>query len=215
MAKIKLNNESENDFLILFSLPEKKLIKIINLLKNVEPGDTPESISGKYSKQVNLSFEDFNKILSVIFGINQLKLTSGFEKDEIVNDLILSIREFDNEQFLCDHCEKYLSLIINLDSPILLTIVAKDLTYSREKIFGEGLIETDIRPIFEKENFKGLVIVHTLKIEYIENGKDEKTIYLAIDKEDIVKLEKQLQVAKERECSLKSNISSTFVDFLK
>ena len=94
-----------------------------------------------------------------------------------------------------------------------MTILARDLAYDRERILINTDIETDVRPIFDDDKFKGLVIVHTLKIDFVENGKDENTTYLALDKDDMDKLEKLIHRAKLRESSLRANISSTFVDF--
>lgn len=213
MPGINLNPENEYDFELLFSIKKDTLDALIDKLKNSEPGLSPRKISEQFHEILKIHPDELERIIRLIYSVNQIKLSSGLDAEKVKDDLLEALQQFDNETLKLEHCADYLSSVLNIDGAIVLTVLARDLAYASERILLDTDIETDIKPIFYNDKLKGLVIVHTLKIDFMENGQGGNTTYLALDKDDMDKLEKLIQRAKSRESSLKADISSTFVDF--
>lgn len=67
-------------------------------------------------------------------------------------------------------------------------------------------IVTDIRPIFDvsASSIEGAVICHVLKIGYAGSNEDDKDLYLAVDDDDLEKLEAAIKRARRKAVALRS-----------
>lgn len=77
---------------------------------------------------------------------------------------------------------------------------AYDISSEHENVFHTARILTDVRPVFEDEPSSGVVgaiIVHTLNLTYFRKGGDEE-VYVALDDDDLILLEKAISRAREK-----------------
>ncbi|NCT72268.1 MAG: hypothetical protein GXC75_15110 [Xanthomonadaceae bacterium] len=81
----------------------------------------------------------------------------------------------------------------------------------------DALIVTDLRPIFDRggATIEGAVVSHTLRIDFAGTSEDEQTLYLAIDGDDLDKLEAVIQRARRKELALKSFAGSSNLNLIE
>lgn len=214
MAEIKIKDGSAKDFELLFSLSQETLTLLIDNLKKVEPGLSPQKAAERLQETIHV--DDLEAIVRLIYGINQLRLSSELSAEKVADDLLNALEPMGLENFNLDLSKNYLLDILNVEGATSLTIMATNSIYTREKILMDADIVTDLRPVFNESQLKGLVVIHTLKIDFMDNTNDNPgAIFLALDNDDMDKLEKIIQRAKARASSLKSDVSSsTFIDLV-
>ena len=90
------------------------------------------------------------------------------------------------------------------------------LSREREKILRESNVYTDIRPIFNDDGTKifSSMILHNLKIAYLDNNGHFEEIYLALDDEDLAKLKANIIRAEEKEKSIRKKLKSVDLPLL-
>jgi hypothetical protein len=71
------------------------------------------------------------------------------------------------------------------------SVKARELSYDFDNIYAQARILVDIRPVFDdvKEVIIGADITHTLRLEYITEGDDTTILSVAMDRDDIRKLQ--------------------------
>jgi hypothetical protein len=97
------------------------------------------------------------------------------------------------------------------------TARAGGLLFENEHSLVRARIVTDIRPVFEPNNPKatpkGAVIVHTLKISYLDDN-ETKEFFVALDTNDVDELSKQLERANLKAESLESILAGTEMRYM-
>lgn len=213
MAKIKLDKDQEHGFELLLALSEESLILMIDSIEKVGEKTFPSNLPENLHQDMGISEEDLRKIISLIFSLHRSKQVSGYSSEKIVDDLLEALTETNNEKLTSEHCKEYLLKVMSIDR-VSSTVNALNAAYSREKILLGTEIITDVRPIFEHNEFTDLLIIHNLKIEYGEPGKPRSAIYLALDRDDLSKLRDSIKNAESREEAIKSKLSSAGVTFI-
>lgn len=88
-----------------------------------------------------------------------------------------------------------------------LAVTAKSLEVMTDhaKVFQGARVLTDLRPVFDDPGKQPVaaVVVHQLKIDYVEN-KERNTFFVALDKDDIEQLKRELERATLKEKGLRS-----------
>jgi hypothetical protein len=90
-----------------------------------------------------------------------------------------------------------------------------DVSTGQERTFTEAKVFTGVRPIFGADVSDppiGAVLVHELRIEYIE-GQDVKSIFVVLDSSDVNELRKTLDRADDKATSIKSFLKGTELYF--
>jgi hypothetical protein len=209
MAQLNITESMKKDFATLFSIPKEKLMGILNISM---PGLSPQKVSEKVHKDFGIEQEKLEGIVRLIYSINQIKTPEDdYSKEQVVKDFVSSLSELSIDNFSENKAKEYLSEIVKPNENIFLTVQASNTALDREKLLQDFDILTDIRPIFDEDEAKGFVVIHTLKLEYTE-GDNEHTAYLAIDNNDLNNFEKVIKRAKARELSAKSKTSGNFID---
>ncbi len=212
MAELRIAKSMENNFEVMISLEKEKIKKLFELLKSTEAGLTPHKVAERFYESIGIPLGELEKVVYVIYSVNRLKMTSEHSVEMIIDDFVSALMKTGNKKFTNEKCKEYLSEILSENDAVFLTIATSELVGEREKILRDVNILTDIRPLFDKDKFKGLTLIHTLKLEIESNNDDKSQIYLAMDKSDMDKLEKLIQQARAREEVLRSNISGSFVE---
>ena len=92
-----------------------------------------------------------------------------------------------------------------------ITLKARTLIYEREKILEHLRILTDIRPIFDDlkgDEIQASVIIHNLKIEYLEDGRTHTAVF-ALDSSDLIDLNRMVLRAQQKEVALRNSLDKT------
>jgi hypothetical protein len=213
MPEISIPRNQESDFEFLFSITKQNFSSLLELLKSEKPGISPQKFSEKFYEKLELPKDKLSRIIRIVYGINQTKISSSLTNDEIIESFTSSLTKNWGNKFPPEISKEYFTKILEASENVSLTVMAADLITEREKILREVDILTDIRPVFKDSELKGITVIHSLKLEYSENEKDKLIIYLAMDDDDLNNLEKLIKLAKERILSLKSNVSGNYIDF--
>ncbi len=86
------------------------------------------------------------------------------------------------------------------DGPVSFVAKVQDIMTDHQRVFCSCRVLTDIRPVFLEDvavHPKEVVIIHTLKITYHENG-DHKEYYIALDNADVDKMINALERAASK-----------------
>ncbi|MCX6381767.1 MAG: hypothetical protein NT023_20210, partial [Armatimonadetes bacterium] len=109
----------------------------------------------------------------------------------------------------------YLKQILSVEQ---IDIIAKatSVLLDHERVYSNARVLTDIRPVFSSDVAimpTAVLIVHMLKIGYHENG-EHKEFYVALDTEDVRKLQETLERATTKDKSLKDLLGQTNLSYL-
>jgi len=91
------------------------------------------------------------------------------------------------------------------------SIKALSLISDYDKLYVGGRIFTDVRPVFDvnvSDTMLASLVVHTLKISVREDGRP-KTIYVAIDSQDLTELRETIDRALEKASVISNRIRSS------
>jgi hypothetical protein len=111
-----------------------------------------------------------------------------------------------NPSLSFDQFKKKFKSIIQALSPIKLALKASILADENEKTFEDSRVITDIRPVFNNDvelKLDGSIIVHNLKLSYLEADDSENHVFITMTGLDLDALIEQLQRAKKKEEILK------------
>mgnify|MGYP001575859707 CR=1 FL=1 len=116
-----------------------------------------------------------------------------------------------------DVFKKYIPEILKCENSIGITAKALDVMAEHQHVFLNARIITDLRPLFSKDLEKGAeaaVIIHQLKLDYLES-EDSKSFFVAMDSEDLERLEQLIDRAKSKEQGLRRAIKKTGMHILE
>ena len=116
-----------------------------------------------------------------------------------------------------ENLKNNLLVLLGRNNALLVTAKALNVLTDYDSIYRDARILTDSRPIFGNELEEeplATMVAHTLKINYMKNGSLESA-YIALDANDLRKLQEVLDRALHKESVLKSisrNNNITFLD---
>lgn len=171
----------------------QKIVPKIDFLESPKTNNLVDTIGSLYElrSSLNISTEEFvDEIVDVI---------------NSVNDESLKLSDENVEEF-----KKRLNSLLNINSLSIRTKAA-NLIVDHQIIFRDAKLISDIRPIFGndvEEKPIATVLVHTLKIEYIENN-ELKDFHIALDDKDVAKLITLLKRTQIKTESIKEFIKKT------
>jgi len=211
MSEIRVPQAFVADFEIVLSLGKDKLAKLQNLLGSSEIGLSPEKIAEKFHETVGVTQRELEIVVSVIYSVNRVKISSGHDTDNVADDFANALIKTGGKNLSREKCKEYLLEVLKFNDVVFLTVAMAESVSDRERLLQGVDILTDVRPIFRNGGLSGLTVIHTLKM-VVRDSSGKSEIYLAIDKSDMDRLEKLIQRARENESLLKSNITGTFVE---
>lgn len=179
-------------------------------IKNAKIGKLPEDLAQSISDKTSISFEDNYSILS---SFASTFLTSELVEEKRFTEILIELKEDLKSKDIVNYINEFLKQSKNFTT----SIKATNLAYNRGRIIRNTRIITDIRPIFTtspKDDLIGSIIVHNLKIEFMEND-ERKEYYFAIDSTDLKQIELQVRRARNKEDKLKKFISDSRLDLIE
>ncbi len=172
---------------------EDKRIKEISRKLNIKEGSAQEMLDFIFE----LHFVLYDKLNQDIDGfLNVLKKSIEISEEEKISKYILDCWE---------NFANFLRKILSIEN---ITIIAKYtiIRADHKNVYQSGRLLTDIRPIFMSDlsvQANAATIYHNLKIDYFLHGSDKKkSIYLALDKNDLIELRSIIDRALNKEKNL-------------
>ncbi|RKZ46941.1 MAG: hypothetical protein DRR08_32860 [Candidatus Parabeggiatoa sp. nov. 2] len=204
-----ISEQSLAHFERFLALPENLLTSLVNGLEKAPIGSLPKSLSTQLYQSLNLDRKDLENILSAIFNLYKAKQqakTFGIGLEEFVDEVIAFL-ETRHDDKVNHKTKNNLIQILSIKS-ISLTMTAIAIRTEAEKLAVETGIFTDLRPIFSENDIKGSLILHNLKVEFLENGESKENFFL-LDREDLAKLKVQILNAELKEQSIRKKLGSS------
>ena len=167
-----------------------------------------------------MPLEYASNLLDAITPLYFLKIRSGKDTSGVVKDVLASIEsEIDEKEIDNINKKKLSKILFELlnHSETELSAKAIYLLLEQDKVYTSARILTDLRPVFGGAKIsspKAAVILHTLKLEFSENG-NESSFHIALDTLDIKNLIEVLTRAKAKELELKTHIEKSGLKYIE
>ncbi len=193
----------------IFDLTKNQKKIIFTKLKTYKPlkyGEEIQSIE---------EIEDFPEIFDLIITLYRLYYTLLGDQmvedtddfsHQLSNDFIKQVKSESIEDIDKNKIQSLIQFfeeILKKDTTLFYYIKAINLLLERSKLIQNTRIISDIRPVFEEETIESpnyCLITHNLRIQYTKGilKNNKKTIF-ALDHQDLINLQKQIERALEKE----------------
>jgi hypothetical protein len=221
MSVLAIPEEHYEGFESLMRLNDDLKAQLISALGNIKPTSRVRDFTTQLLTQVpKIPDTEIKCIVPVIISIYRLMERRAVDINTLVAELMEAIQEAEEldipANWQPERFAEYLQQILSVNGSVSIIAKATGVFLDHERIYCGARILTDIRPVFSSDAAvmpNAAVIVHTLKIGYHENG-DHKEFYLALDAEDIRKLQEILNRANTKAQSLKELLNKAELSYL-
>ena len=200
-GQLRLSETQLSDFRSLVELPETRLRSILDRLNEL----TPVPMSQKEVRRVisGVLPDEQAKVEALtrqVLALAGLQYRSDIPHNELDRALRSSLEGKLNPEELeaWDHISPLFSEIL-ASRAIRTTVKSLELLYDYANLVQSSNVITDVRPVFDDEadNVIGAIVSFTLRLSY-QNGTSSNSLSLAIDAEDVRKLEEQCRRALKK-----------------
>lgn len=192
----------------ILNLDEKQKKEIYDKFKIYKPSKYDEDIQGIEE------FKDFPEIFGLIIII--FRLYHNLLEDQIIEDIddFLSklinslIKQNKTEKFedtKIQSMKQFFKKLLEIETPLFYFEKAIKLLLERSKLIENTRIITDLRPVFKEQNIEPpdyCLITHNLRILYTTESSKKKKAYFALDHQDLIDLQSQIERAFRKEKEL-------------
>jgi len=169
----------------------------------------------------SLSVSEAREVVDALASLYSVRTGMDIPLEEFVPSIIEAIRKATpadprfGETACIERLEAAFRKLLDV-RPLSMISKAKDLQYEHENTFCDARIVTDLRPVFDtdiKSAPAGVVLTHTLKLEYHHCGKHTE-LYVAMDADDVANLFSVLVRAHEKAETLSALVKEWGLDKL-
>jgi hypothetical protein len=208
---------------IIGELPDDAFSEIYNALKSAPSGalsytDLAKNVSGEIK---GVPAEQVRRVLHALTSLYRLTVKGHVSGDVLANQLYDAIREEGRNLVSDGNQARFRDRIarsLSLESLNVVASKAAELRGDFERRYCESSILRVLRHVFGDVSSAptAMVIVHTLKLVYHEGPMGEhKELYIAIDSDDIAKLQEMLNRAETKARSLISGLQTSGIKFVE
>jgi hypothetical protein len=222
VPELTIPNEYERGIEVVKSLPESDVDLISKALEDLTPSNEPSAITRLVRPSLaNFSESDVDEFAKTLHSLYLFRSHSDVAIDDFVTDLCEAIQDSENPKVRTSDVNELAALKRKFKSLLdvrALSLVAKahGLRSDFANIFWDAKMISDIRPVWNgdvKASPEGVVITHTLKLEYHYAGGHGE-IYVAMDNRDIDKLMYVLERAQDKAVTLKALATTGWLKIL-
>jgi hypothetical protein len=194
----------------LFQMSEPDFARFFDALKAVEPSISLSDLAERTANAAEMDKSDVRSLVSYAAGL----YTFGDidEQGDFLAELIGAVRSSSNEE-LRSIPEAELAVgqdrikrLMGLHTPLGVSAKSLNLLIENERLYCDGRILTDLRPIFLEDATappEASVIIHSLRLAFHE--RDElRHIYFALSTDDLRELKTLVDRALEKEEGLRA-----------
>jgi hypothetical protein len=200
-GQLRLSETQLSDFSSIVELPEEVLRSILDHLNELTPAPMSQEEVRRLIAEVLP--EEPRKVESIsrqVLALAGLQYRSDIPYDELMAALRASLaaRIEKNALEAWDLVSPIFRDILACQ-PIRITVKSLDLRYDYENLTRSTNVLTDVRPIFDDDADRviGAIVSFTLRLNY-ENGDSTRSLSLAMDAEDITRLQRQCERALKK-----------------
>jgi hypothetical protein len=210
VAPISIPNRYEPALVSISKLDEKALGELAEALNEAPKTIDVASLSNTLAERVeSASDSEIAEIVPALLFFHSYREYTGTSAAQaaesiasaIYDELTARLEDISLERSVFT---KRMSRLL-ASQPLLVSARAAQVLSDHEKVWIDGRVLTDVRPIFERENpneLLGVSIVHTLKVNY-HTGDEHKEIFVAMDAKDVSSLVDKLTRANAKADTLK------------
>ncbi|TAE60434.1 MAG: hypothetical protein EAZ87_05905 [Nostocales cyanobacterium] len=196
MKSLRIPQQYQSGINLIINIDQILFDKLLNVITEAHPFVNIDSILLEISPKIEeIDINALEDILRAIRSIYSLRIQENLSNDEIIAGLSNSLSREDIFSFEeLALFEQRINKILEIDGSISISSKAIGLLQEYDSIFLSSRIVTDIRPVFKTETKAGVagaLVVHTLRIAY-QDASDTKEFYVALDSNDVKKLQEQL-----------------------
>lgn len=212
MAELQIPSQYQGGFKTLLNLDQDEVSNILHILDSIPPNSNKQEYIDQISNNSDLSSEEANKVVSMLFSLYYLKYGRRESLRQTVKDLYTALVESGEEDLIPsdDKAQEFqdnLLKLLSLDDTLGIKVAAKKLGAAFERIYCRSEIITDLRPVHIDEKIDHVfgLVVHNLKLEFHKAPEfDEREVIVRLDKEDLELLRKQIVRAEKKEELIRS-----------
>jgi len=208
----------------MLEMDDQQFKSMLAAIEGTKPSVVRREFVQNVSKQVKtIPAKDTGSILRVLFILHLMKQKSETSSIELADEICLSLnqitlKEKDGEQMSQEQKKILSGRLKQLLDCKTLTITAKalDVMTAQERIYCNGRILSDIRPIFANgsKEAAAAVIIHTLEIGFHQDG-EHRDFHVALDMQDILDIKQVIKRAEEKTIALQSILEKSKTVYLE
>jgi hypothetical protein len=231
MAKLRLPESLRRNLIALATASTEQVDQLHETLSTLTPILTPEEIPEQIASKLNLwNGEEARRAVKGILGLSAFRAQSGQKLESLTSDLISALQadtgveetspEEKTKLILSSAQEpEFRNVLLRLFSIVALDVTAKALGVltDNQRSFVSGRVLSDIRPIFQDEISAGPmagVIVHSLKLEYMESNQLQE-FFVSLDSKDLQFMLDLIQRAIKKDVAMRALLEKAQVQFLE
>jgi hypothetical protein len=219
MTKYQIPDNALPAFTELSKLSTKETEKIGLLLQQFPLGGSIDDLQKSLNE--NQLFVDVPEMAETFFSFGSL-LANNKEttNEELAKNLSVAFAEKKKDEVggdIVEQLEKNLLTLFECADNLTKTMKAFNLLTENAHLYRQSSVMTDMRLLFNDELETAPacgVILHQLKIDYIENG-EQKSFFLSMDKDDVTEMCNVLKRALKKEDIILKNQSDIHFITLK
>jgi len=206
---LEIPKEDSGSIALIKTLPRAALERLISAIESAPPVSNPEEMADLIARQiVSIPASRLTPVIETLYTLYHIRELSGVRPARFIDDLIEAIQRSPHLPLSQKELTKLRSMLEKLMGISTLKTVAKAARLQRdgERLYCEGKILSDIRPIFGTDPEaapEGAVLTHTLRLGYHE-GAQHKEFHVVLDSEDLIALGELVLRAQVKDKSLRS-----------
>jgi len=213
-TKIQIPENELPSLKFLAHIEEEFLQALSSALAHAKPNVASDDLSKVIARESSLDDRKTSKVLQILFRLSITQRRLELRPEDFFDSIVNSIGKLGdrwNEEDTKALREKIPCLValLALDGIISLSAKAGELMLDQSLVLYRSKVVTDVRPIFNErvDGIFGFVPFHTLVISVFEDG-ESKDIHLALDTNDVIQLQGQLERAEKKELILRSQLTN-------
>lgn len=208
--KIKIPESQSENFKFLLNLPFEARQELTTVINSVPIGISQSSLYTLLRDSIKtISPNKLSELYSIYVNLSRAKEDLKLNDEEFITNLKSALEEVEDLS-INDYSEESLAIffeLFNSNNVINKSRRIENEYVQNEKNFDSIKITTDIRTLFERNEFIGSTIVNKLKISYIED-EEIKSIYITIDNHDIEEIINDLKDTQKNNNYIQENFKN-------
>lgn len=219
MAFINIPSRFRGPLFSLATASEKDIESLHKALAKAKVSLSPKDLIEAMSvEEIDFASCSLEEVVGALLSINTACTQSDIPIDEFIVSVTEALKrdypdlgEEANQKFI-----QRLGKFLSPDEVLGMTAKIGDVLTEHQRTFQDARVLTDLRPVFWKDVSSGpanFILVHSLKIVYQEAG-EFKEFYLALDADDLKKLESTIVRAQSKAESTKKVLKSSNINVM-
>ena len=192
------------------SLSKQQAEDVAKALSKAHTGTRREMLSLVQPALQSFSREDVTALAETLRSLYSARTGMDTPVDQFVPLLVAAVRQSGYEEVHTEDPDELSRLESTLTSllgvqPLSVMSKARDLQLDFANTFCDAKVITDMRPVFDVDVQRppvGVVLTHTLKLEYHDVAGKHTEIHIALEKNEIERLMSVLRRAQQKENTL-------------